>query len=278
MMKAVLRMIGVASLLGSAACLPSFDQPAAQNTVENPATPATSPIQATGDNSVVSPLSPAQQTAIWMQGGDPSLLADRAYNEGPIGIASQRHSCAKLKFNTIGRFLAGRGVAITAGANPATLPVTATTVCPAQSGANTQSTSFVYCTSQLTLGIPQYTARLSESTSVTAGTATKIVDLYATAATEIEQRLVANAFPAAATACVDKTGTQAVMFNANNTCNEAGVTCLQGYPATAEQVSLCSRIVTQAQASGTAASPIPAVTAGRRLAIATILAGTNLCE
>ena len=131
MNKAVLRMIGVASLLGSAACLPSFDQPAAQNTVENPATPATSPTQATGDNGVVSPLTPSQQTAIWMQGGDPSLLADRAYDEGPIGIASQKHSCAKMKFNTIGRLLAGRGVAITAGDNPATLPVTATTTCPA---------------------------------------------------------------------------------------------------------------------------------------------------
>ena len=274
-MKAVLRMIGVASLIGSAACLPSFDQPAAQNTVQNPETPVTSPNQATGDNSVVSPLTPVQQTAIWMQGGDPSLLADRAYNEGPIGIASQRHSCAKIKFNTLGRFLAGRGVAITAGDNPATLPVTATTTCPTPvAGAVTQSTSHVYCTSQLTLGIPQYTARLSESTSVTSGTATKIVDLYATAATEIEQKLVGNAFPAAATACVDKTGTQAVMFNANNTCNEAGVTCLQGYPATTEQVALCSRIVTQAQAAGA----IPAVTAGRRLAIATILAGTNLCE
>jgi len=278
-MKAVLRMIGVASLIGSAACLPSFDQPAAQNTVENPATPVTSPTQATGDNGVVSPLTPSQQTAIWMQGGDPTLLADRAYDEGPIGIASQKHSCAKMKFNTIGRLLTGRGVAITAGDSPATLPVTATTVCPAQSGANTQSTSFVYCTSQLTLGIPQYTARLSESTSVTSGTGTKMMDLYATAATEIEQKLVGNAFPAAAAGCLDpKTGAQALMFNPNNSCNEAGVTCLQGYPATADQVALCSRIVTQAQASGTAASPISAVTAGRRLAIATILAGTQLCE
>jgi hypothetical protein len=278
-MKAVLKMIGVASLLGSAACLPSFDQPAAQNTVTNPATPTASPSQTTGDNGVVSPLTPSQQTAIWMQGGDPTLLADRAYDEGPIGIASQRHSCAKMKFNTMGRLLTGRGVAITAGANPATLPVTATTVCPAQSGANTQSTSFVYCTSQLTLGIPQYTARLAESTSVTSGTGTKMMDLYATAATEIEQKLVNNAFPAAATGCLDpKTGAMAVMFNPNNSCNEAGVTCLQGYPATTDQVALCTSIVNQAQASTSAAGNIAAVTAGRRLAIATILAGTQLCE
>lgn len=275
MMKAVIRMIGVASLVGSAACLPTFDQPAAKSTVDNPTSPTTAPVQATGDNAVVAPLTPMQQTAIWMQGGDPTLLANRAYDEGPIEIASQKHACEKMKFNTIGRLLQGRGVAITQGDSPATLPVTASTTCPAQSGANSQSASFVYCTSQLTLGLPQYAARLAESTSVTAGTGTKIMDLYATAATEIEQSLAANRFPASATGCADpKTGLMAQMFNADNTCNEAGITCLQGYPATADQIALCSRIVTQAQASGA----ITAVTAGRRLAIATILAATQLCE
>ncbi len=275
MNKAVLRMIGVASLVGSAACLPTFDQPAAQSTVANPEQPSTAPVQATGDNAVVAPLTPMQQTAIWMQGGDPTLLANRAYDEGPIEIASQKHSCEKMKFNTIGRLLQGRGVLITQGDNPTTLPVTPATTCPAQSGANTQSSAFVYCTSQLTLGLPQYAARLAESTSVTAGTGTKIMDLYATAATEIEQRLVGNAFPAAATGCADpKTGAMAVMFNADNTCNEAGITCLQGYPATLDQIALCNRIVFQAQASGA----ITAITAGRRLAIATILSATQMCE
>ena len=47
MMKALLRVIGVASLVGSAACLPTFDQPAAQNTVANPNNPGTSAVQGT---------------------------------------------------------------------------------------------------------------------------------------------------------------------------------------------------------------------------------------
>lgn len=278
MMKAVLRMIGVASLVGSVACLPTFDQPAAQNTVANPNNPGTSAVQGTGDDSVVAPLSPAQQTTIWMQGGDPTLLANRAYDEGPIEVASQKHSCMKMKFDRIGRLLMGRGVAITTGINPASLPVTAASTCPATVGANTDSAAFVYCTSRLTLGLPQYAARLAEATTVNSGTGTKMMDLYATAATQLEMSLVAgtNAFPATATGCgIDpKTGVQTVMFNANNTCNEGGVTCLQGYPATPDQVALCSSVVTQ----GTAQTGSTALQMGRRIAIATILAGTQMCE
>ena len=278
MMKAVLRMIGVASLIGSAACLPSFDQPAAQNTVTNPATPATTPVQGTGDNAVVSPLTPAQQTAIWMQGGDPSLLANRAYDEGPIEVASQKHSCEKMKYDIMGKLLQGRGVNIAT-----TLPVTSSTVCPTTGGANTETAAFVYCNSQLTLGIPQYIARLGEATAINSGTGTKMMDLYATAATELEKSLVVsagvsmfpNTAPTKATGCADpKTGAQAVMFNADNTCNEAGVTCLQGYPATAEQVALCSSIVTQAVAQ----TGSTAVQMGRRVAIAAVLAGSDMCE
>jgi hypothetical protein len=272
-------MIGVASLLGSAACLPTYDQPAAQNTAVSPTNPTTAPAAQGGDNTTVAPLSPSQQTAVWMQGGDPTLLANRAYDEGPIEVASQKHACMKVKFDVIGKLLMGRGVNITAGDSPATLPVTANTTCPAQNGTNTQTSSFVYCSAQLTLGIPQYTARLGESTSLTSGTATKMMDLYASAATEIEQTLSATSglsmFGVGVANCTDPTTkAQAVMFNADNTCNEAGITCLQGYPATPDQVALCSSVVTQAQASGT----ITALTAGRRLAIATVLAGSQMCE
>lgn len=275
MMKAVLRMIGVASLVGSAACLPTVDQPAAQTPVAVDNNPTTSAVQGTGDNSTVAPLSPAQQTAIWMQGGDPTLLANRAYDEGPIEVASQKHSCQKMHYDNIGRLLMNRGVAVTSGSSPATLPVTATTTCPAVNGTNSQTAAFVYCNSQLTLGIPQYAARLAEAISITSGTGTKIMDLYATAATELETKLVNNAFPNTVTACVDpKTTMGAVMFNSDNTCNEAGITCLQGYPATVDQIALCSSIVTQAQANGA----ITAMSAGRRLAMAAILAGTQLCE
>ena len=273
MMKAVLRIIGVATLFGSAACLPTFDQPAAKSTVANPDNPTTTAVAGTGDSTSVAPLSPAQQTAIWMQGGDPTLLANRAYDEGPIEVASQKHACGKMQYNTMGRLLMSRGVAIVSGVSPASLPVTSGSVCPVDTG-NSQSASFVYCNSQLTLGIPQYAARLGESTNITSGTGTKMMDLYATAATEIESKLVGNAFATTVTACVDPlTSKGAMMFNTDNTCNEAGITCLQGYPASADQVALCSSVVTQANTAGMGAG-----VAGRRLAIATILAGTQLCD
>jgi hypothetical protein len=144
-------------------------------------------------------------------------------------------------------------------------------------GVNTDSAAFVYCSSQLTLGLPQYAARLSEATTITSGTGTKMMDLYATSATELEKLVTmnANALPATATGCKDpNTGAQAKMFNADNTCNEAGVTCLQGYQATDDQVNLCSSVVTQAVAQGAD----PALTLGRRLAIAVVLAGSQMCE
>lgn len=276
MIKAVLKMIGVASLLGSAACLPNVDQPAAQQTVAVDDNPSTSAVQGTGDNTTVTPLSPSQQTAIWMQGGDPTLLANRAYDEGPIESASQKHACMKMHYDIMGRLLMNRGVPTTVA--PTVLPVTSSTVCPTVANTNSQSTASVYCNSQLTLGIPQYTARLAEATSITSGTGTKMMDLYATAGAELEGKLVSGSFPSTVTACVDPITTRpAVMFNADNSCNEAGITCLQGYPATADQIALCSNIVTQGQAV-TTPTMIPAITAGRRLALAVILAGTQMCE
>ena len=42
-------------------------------------------------------------------------------------------------------------------------------------------------------------------------------------------------------------GQPAVLFNpADNSCNASGITCLQGYPATAAQLALCTQIVQQA--------------------------------
>jgi hypothetical protein len=275
-------MIGVASLLGSAACLPTYDQPAAHNAAVAPNNPTTSSAPVSGSDTAVAPLTPAEQTAIWMQGGDPVLLANRAYDEGPIEVASTKHSCMKTKYDVIGKLLQGRGVNITAGINPATLPVSINTVngvggsCPTQTSANTQSSAFVYCTAALTLGLPQYSARLGEATSLTSGTATKMMDLYATAATEIEQSLtVVNGYSVLPAAfCNELSGAKAQMFDSSNNCMEGGITCLQGYPATPSQVALCSSVVTQAQANGA----ITAMTAGRRLAIATVMAGSLLCE
>lgn len=267
MFKAMLRVLGVATLVGSAACLPTFDQPNAKNTVDSVSGPD-SVTPATGDPAAVRPLTPAEQTTIWQMGGDPALLADRANNEGPITVSSQRHSCMKMKYDTMGRLLMGRGVAM------GTLPVMANTTCPAPVAplaTRSQNAAYLYCDSRLTLGLPQYGARLSEATAITSGTGTKMMDLYATAASGIVNNAAFTTLTGP-NCMVGGVGT--VLFNGDNTCNADGISCLQGYQASADQVALCSRIVTQADVTG--GSDI--VTSGKRLAVAVILASTQMCE
>lgn len=283
MYKKMLQVLGVAALVGSAGCLPTYDQAPPNNSVEDNTGPARAPETST-ETAPLRPLTAQEQTAIWQLGGDPSLLADRAYDEGPVEVASRKHSCNKMKYETMANMLMGRGVAVLTGANPATMPVSFTTTCPAATGnmaIRSQSTAYVYCNDRLTLGLTNYTGRISESTSLNTAASTKIMDLYASAASEMIPSPSSGLMRLTAPSCVVG-GQGAIMFNADNTCSEEGVTCLQGAPASADQVALCSRIVSQAVATpanataGTAA--VDAVTAGRRLAVATILAGSNVCE
>lgn len=168
-----------------------------------------------------------------------------------------------------------------------------------------QPARFVYCDGRLTLGLPLYSGRAAESTGVTTAGITKQFDLFLAAAAEIVKNGLGGA-----SRCMDPlTSKPAVLFNADNTCNEAGITCLQGYPATPDQVALCSRVVTQGEAvpdktvsvrritrvrdpssnqiqvftriDATTMVPVPgmdAVTAGKRLAVAAILSAGHACE
>lgn len=275
MYKKMLQVLGVAALVGSAGCLPTYDQAPPNNSVQDNSGPGRAPMTSS-EASPVRPLTPEEQTAIWQLGGDPGLLADRAYDEGPIEVASRQHSCSKIKYDTQGNLLIGRGINLLTGANPNTLPVSFTTTCPGASGnlsTTTQSTAYVYCNDRLTLGLTNYTGRISESTALNTAAATKIMDLFVTAAVEIVPSTSTGLMRLTAPACVIS-GQGAIIFNADNTCNEEGITCLQGYPATADQVALCSRVASQA----VAASGFTQVVAGRRLAVATILAGSDVCE
>jgi hypothetical protein len=283
MYKKMMKVLGVVALVGSAGCLPTYDQAPPNNSVQDNSGPGRAPATST-EAAPVRPLSPEDQTAIWQLGGDPALLADRAYDEGPVEVASRKHSCMKIKYETQANMLMGRGVAILNGSSPATMPVSFSTSCPAAVGnvtIRTQSAAFVYCNDRLTLGLTNYTGRIAESTSLNTAAATKIMDLYASAASEIIPTPSSGLMRLSAPNC-QIAGQGAIMFNADNTCNEEGIACLQGYPATADQVALCSRIVSQAAATpanATAGTPaIDAVTAGRRLAVATIMAGSNVCE
>ena len=275
MYKKMLQVLGVAALVGSAGCLPTYDQAPPNNSVQDNSGPGRAPMTSS-EASPVRPLTPEEQTAIWQLGGDPGLLADRAYDEGPIEVASRQHACSKIKYDTQGNLLIGRGINLLNGANPNTLPVSFSTSCPGPSGnlsTTTQSTAYVYCNDRLTLGLTNYTGRISEPTALNTAAATKIMDLFVTAAAEMVPSTSTGLMRLTAPSCVIG-GQGAIIFNADNTCNEEGISCLQGYAATADQVALCSRVASQA----VAASGFTQVVAGRRLAVATILAGSDVCE
>jgi len=271
MYKEMLRILGVAALVGSSGCLPTYEpgksappkDPSEEQGPEKAPETSTEPV-------AVRPQNPAEDSVSWLNAGDAAVLAERAKDEGPIDVASRHHACMKVKYETVGRLLQSLGVSFT----PAVLPVTAATNCRAigmtvgNISTQSQPARFVYCDSRLTLGFPQYEARLAEATAATTASSTKLLDLFVSAAAEI----IANA-PTSAQ-CRDASNQPSPIFNADNTCNKKGLTCIQGYPATDDQVALCNRVVTQAVASGGTS----AIDNGKRIAVATVLSAAHSCE
>ncbi len=307
MQKSLLRFMGILALVGSNGCLPTYDPSAPQSNL--PPAVATGPQQGGTDTSsaptAVRPQNPADGVTVWDQSGDPNLVAQQLSNVGSLDVSARKHSCNKMKFDTLGRLLVSRGVDMKAGGT-SILPVPAITDCSPLINATcaaraddrlsclgniSQPAKFVYCDARLTLGLPQYSARLAEATGQSTASGTKLFDLFASAAPE----LVAGTLSGAG--CM-LAGKPAVLFNADNTCNEAGVTCLQGYPATDDQITLCSRVVAQAVATPAASvnlkvrnddgsesitrtiavSAITALETGKRLAVAAVLSAAHSCE
>lgn len=278
--------------LGQSGCLTSYEDPTPSSVQEN--------THVTSQPPEVKPVLPSDSTSLWMQYGDPALIAARVAEEGPLEVSSQRHGCSKYKFATLGQTLMDLGVNM---ASAVPLEVTMGTTDP-QTFCNTfippgslstdqaqeratkssQSARYLYCSGRLTLGLPPYAARLAESTVLTTAQITKLFDTLAAASTEI-----VNSNLASATRCADSTGTKAVLFNADNSCNTRGMACLQGYTPSAEQLNVCNRLVNSGEATtaqtinfttgGSITIPaVDAITAGKRLAAASILANAYLCE
>ena len=334
MKKSLLRFMGILALVGSNGCLPTYDASTPQGSL--PPAQASGPQMAGAGTSsappAVRPENPANGVTVWDQNGDPSAVAAAAQNAGPLDVSARKHACMKMKFDTLGRLLASHGVDLTTGGTTV-LPVSSTTDCSPLSlqgfnpdrgvsqvitvGADqviinsvtekasylaqiAQPAKFLYCDARLTLGLPQYGARLSEATAQSTASGTKLFDLFASAAPEMVKNLMT------APAC-QYNGQPAVLFNPDNSCNEAGVTCLQGYPATDDQVALCTRLVQQASATadntvtlttlgtGTDLNTSEIVTVpfstrkmtvtgasaletGKRLAVAAILSAVHGCE
>jgi len=295
-------LLGAAALLGQAACLGSYDKGVPSSVVGND--------EVSNEPPAVRPVSPEDSTSLWMQYGDPAVLAARAAEEGPLDVSSRQHACHKFKFHTLGQVMMDLGVNMSAPSGAAAGATTLvplelalrgvadpTVVCNNIISTNqqqameraakvSQPARYLYCASRLTLGMPPYAARLAESTQLTTAGATKEFDTLAAAAIEIANSNLANA-----TRCTDTGGNKAVLFDtvgSTVTCNPNGMACLQGYMPTAEQINLCNRLLTSGEASaattvvlptGNVAVPaISAADAGKRLAASAILANALLCE
>lgn len=276
MKRKIFSAIGALALCGSAGCLAAYDpgNAAAPPTKEAPQGPEVSS-SVSSTPPAVRPLTPEEQTTAWLSATDAAALAARAAEEGPPEIAARRHACMKMKYATIGNVLASLGV------DMGPLPVDAFTDCRPLIPTGKVATrdfmpaKYVYCDGRLVLGLPQYEGRASEITSATTASATKLMDLFVTAAPEIIAKI--STLPQ----CM-LNGQGAVLFNPDNTCNASGITCLQGYPASDDQVALCSRVVTQAvdtpANTGLGVPAISAIDNGKRIAVAAILSAAHSCE
>jgi hypothetical protein len=175
---------------------------------------------------------------------DPFEVLQRIQDEGPPEVSSRLHSCQKMKYATLGTVLTQLGVNM---AKTATAPQL--------------SAGQIYKGGTGALGVANYGARIPESIELTTSGATKLFDIFIAAAPEI-----IAAMPNAASCKVG--GQPTAMFDAGGKCTLAGISCLQGAPASQAQVDLCNQAITEASATNI----------GQTIAVATILSAQHSCE
>ncbi len=168
-------------------------------------------------------------------------LLDRLTKEGPPKYTARTHSCAKIRYATIGRILASRGVDLGAGGDV--------------------SAAGLYNGGSQALGAPNYGARVRENLELTTAGASRLFDIFVAAAPEI----IAN-MPNRAECQIGGVGV--TLFGDANQCNADGITCLLGVPATASHIELCNLTVQRATD--------PEV--GKRMAVAVLAAAAHTCE
>ena len=230
--KTMIRVPVLASLLAVGACLGGDPTP--------PGAPAPTDDPSTGDPSTIG----GQDTTFDHENSlsvDPFELLQQLEDEGPPEVRARFHSCPKIRYRTIGRLLASRGV---------DLALTG----PFDAGN-------LYNTSDQALGVANYGARIPETTELTTASAAKLFDIFVAAAPE----LIANL--ASRPAC-QVGGVGAPLFNAEGQCLPDGISCLIGRPATINHLELCNSFVRSA--------PTPAE--GRLIAVAAMAAAAHTCE
>jgi hypothetical protein len=176
-----------------------------------------------------------------MPPSDPYADLERLQRDGPPRYASRVHSCAKMRYRTLGNVLASRGVDLAA-----TGELTA---------------GRLYSQGGQALGAPSYAARVRETIELGLATTAKLFDIYAQASPEIIRNLPGR--PACQIG-----GVGAPLFDAQNRCLADGVSCLIGVPASAAHLEICNQTVADASD----------VETGKRLAVAVLAAAAHTCE
>ena len=172
---------------------------------------------------------------------DPWDILDRLIEEGPPSYTAHVHSCMKLKYSTLGTVLTSRGVNLAA--------------------TGSGSAGALYTQGDQALGVANYAQRVPEGTDLTTSGASKMLDIFASAAPEIIAAIPTR------TEC-QSNGTAAAMFDASNNCTAQGIECITGLPSSPAQVELCSQIVLHAST----------VDIGKNMAVAVTMAAAQTCE
>jgi hypothetical protein len=169
-------------------------------------------------------------------------LLERLQAEGPPSFTSHVHSCAKVRYATLGTVLKQLGVDMT---NTTAL-----------------SAADLYNNGFNALGGANYANRIRENISISTSGASREFDIFAAAADEI-----ITAMPSIARCQVGGVGAQ--LFDATtNACRADGIQCLLGVPPQQGHLDICNVSVTQASDVAT----------GKRIAVATLLAAAYTCE
>ena len=173
---------------------------------------------------------------------DPFEILAQRQEEGPAEIRTRLHSCQKLQNTALRNVLTSLGVNMDATGDPPTAGQLL------QGGGSA-------------LGGASYDARVGEAIVWSAAGAAKLFDIFVQAAPEI----IAN-LPNVDQCKIDGVGV--AMFDDQNKCNADAIACITGRPATDSHVAICNTIVTKASS----------VDKGKRIAVATIMAGALSCE
>ena len=170
-------------------------------------------------------------------------LIDRLTKEGPPSFSSQMHSCAKVRYATLGQVLTSVGV---------NLATVGTAAAP--------SAGDLYKTGASAYGASNYANRIRENIGITTSGASREFDIFAAGADQI-----IAAVPTLTRCQVG--GVPAQLFS-GATCLPEGITCLIGTPATPAHLESCTFSLTHAT------TPL----AGQRIAVAALMAAAYTCE